>query len=549
MPRPTRRTRRRSPSPEPEPEDVFGPSTPEYQEFTSEPEPLYAPHSPTYSRRSPVYEPPSPVYTPHAYAAPTPSYVPPNYVPAPGSSYVPPKYEHPSKRTKSLIDQSIPSLAGALNNIIEDISQPQEVVDEQVQNMINQLNDSIILITEAAQKSRIRIMEAQEKATAQEMAAQEQQQIDNQIQNFKEKFNNLIDSDEVRNLNNLQRQQLFKGLTRLTSGFFTAIKIEKQLEQDVAITNRFREVWMIMIEVLGTYISAIKNQGPDVAKKTAAVMSAVFMFIGFLGPAQREAIASVSPSLATLINATYVSRPYIRDWLQAGAGVTMIYYFLKNAGIETDAYIENIGKFAAEKSSSAAIGLSNMFVNILGRWATSEYSNFEIPASQDTILTSASSTQLKMDELRSVSSNVSAYSVGTIKILLSNHEGTPDAVDPMQNLTDNSAVVKERLEDIVEDASKSISETNSTVSTQLNYGTQESQPFSAVTAVSGPSDVDFWFWDSNKKGGARRRRRHYRRHATKKYKKRYTKRMPKKGKKMIGRKSMKKRHSYSHKRR
>jgi hypothetical protein len=476
--------------------------------------------------------------------------------------YNPPSLDHPQlKRTKTEVRQTMPALAGAINQILEDISQPQEVVDAQVQNIMEQINKSLILITNAAQKARERKIAAAESEANKEMERIEQQQIDDQISNFKAEFNKIIDSDEVRGLNNTQRRQLFSGLTKLTTGFFTTIQVERELEQDASIINRFREVWMIMIEMLGTYVSTIKDRGPDFAKKSAAIMSALFMFIGFLAPEQRNLISSTSPTLAALINATYVSRPYIKDWLQAGAGVTMIYYFLKNAGIETSEYIESIGRFASEKTSNTVNSLSDMFTNNLTNWLTSEYSGFEIEGTQETNFTRISSnstkatfltgisrsTQKQLDELHSISTNPTMYSVKSIQILLANNEDSDDKsniVDPNQNLQDNSIEVQQRLEAIhnaeQEEEQGKQSETSSVISempTQLDES-QQSNNISALSTTSNDSELEIWFWDidKNRKGGKKRRNnknknknkntnkyRKYRKNVTKKRKPKYSK--------------------------
>ena len=456
----------------------------------------------------------------------------------------------PLKRTKTEVRQSMPALAGAINQILEDISQPQEAVDAQVQNIMEQINKSLILITNAAQKARERKIVESEREANKEMERIEQQQIDEQITNFKAQFNNLIDSDEVRSLNNTQRRQLFSGLTRLTTGFFNTIQVERELEQDASIINRFREVWTIMIEMLGTYVSTVKDRGPDFAKKSAAIMSALFMFIGFLAPEQRTMISNTSPILSSLINATYVSRPYIKDWLQAGAGVTMIYYFLKNAGIETSEYIESIGRFASEKSSNAVSSLSDMFTDNLSNWLTNEYSEFEFEGTQETNLTKlsrvsnltktsflttlSSATKRKLDDLESVSSNQSMYSIKSIRILLENNEDShipSNVVDPNQNLQDNSPEVTQRLEEINDERQKS--ETSSVISeipTQVDYS-QESSYMSTLSGTSNNEELEFWFWNltnNDKKGGKKytkkyRKYRKYKKNATKKRKQRYSK--------------------------
>lgn len=454
--------------------------------------------------------------------------------------YNPPANEPPPlKRTKTEVRQTMPALAGAINQILQDISQPQEVVDEQVQNIMEQINKSLELIANAAQKARERKIAAAESAANKEMERMEQQQIDEQISNFKTQFNNLIDSEEVRNLNNTQRRQLFSGLTRLTTGFFNTIQIERELEQDVSIIKRFREVWMILIEMLGTYVSTIKDQGPDFAKKSAAIMSAIFMFIGFLAPEQRNILSASSPTLAAIINATYVSRPYIKDWLQAGAGVTMIYYFLKNAGIETSEYIESIGRFASEKSSNTIASIADMFTDNLSTWLTTEYSGFEFEGTQETGLTALTSytktsfltgvsrnTQQRIDELHSVSTNPTMYSINSIKILLANNEDSDvksNIVDPNQNLQDNSVEVKQRLEEInhAQEQEKQY-ETSSDVS-EMPTQIDESQTtgfISALSTTSNNPDLEFWFWNINKnrKGGNRRKHKKY---STKKQNKKY----------------------------
>lgn len=460
--------------------------------------------------------------------------------------YNPPANEPPPlKRTKTEVRQTMPALAGAINQILQDISQPQEVVDAQVQNIMEQINKSLELISNAAQKARERKIAAAETAANKEMERMEQQQIDEQISNFKAQFNNLIDSDEVRNLNNTQRRQLFSGLTRLTTGFFNTIQVERELEQDVSIINRFREVWMIMIEMLGTYVSTVKDRGPDFAKKSAAIMSAIFMFIGFLAPEQQNILSESSPILAAIINATYVSRPYIKDWLQAGAGVTMIYYFLKNAGIETSEYIESIGHFASEKSSNTISSIANMFTDNLSNWLTTEYSEFEFEGTQETGLTALSSytkasfvsgvsrhTQQRLDELHSVSTNPTMYSINSIKILLANNEDSDiksNIVDPNQNLQDNSIEVQQRLEEIhnIQEEEKTY-ETSSDVS-EIPTQIDESQTtgfISALSTTSNNPDLEFWFWNINKnrKGGNRRKHRNAQKHkkySTKKQNKKY----------------------------
>jgi hypothetical protein len=300
-----------------------------------------------------------------------------------------------------------------------------------------------------------------------------------------------------------------------------------------------------MIEMLGTYVSTVKDRGPDFAKKSAAIMSAIFMFIGFLAPEQQNILSESSPTLAAIINATYVSRPYIKDWLQAGAGVTMIYYFLKNAGIETSEYIESIGHFASEKSSNTISSIANMFTDNLSNWLTTEYSEFEFEGTQETGLTALSSytkasflsgvsrhTQQRLDELHSVSTNPTMYSINSIKILLANNEDSDiksNIVDPNQNLQDNSVEVQQRLEEIhnIQEEEKTY-ETSSDVS-EIPTQIDESQTtgfISALSTTSNNPDLEFWFWNINKnrKGGNRRKHRNAQKHkkySTKKQNKKY----------------------------
>lgn len=447
----------------------------------------------------------------------------------------------PLKRQKTEVSQTIPALAGAINQMLGNISEPQEVVDEKVQIMINQLNESLKLVTQAAQQNRIQRIAAQEAFNAQEMARQEQQNISNQINTFKIEFNKLMESEVVTNLTNEQRRQLFGGLTKLTTGFFTYVQVNDELAQDASVVNRFRELWMIMFEVVGTYVSLIKNQGPDYAKKTASVLASIFMFIGILPPAQRDAIAAISPLIKSIIDATYISRPYIKDWLQSGAVVTMIYYFLKNTGIETSEYIEALGNFAVQQTTnlgSAAItginklsvaappmasqlitNISNVFTNILGNWATSNYTNFAFEGSQSSvgsnlsssstsgisILTTASrSTQAKVNELRSISGNISRFSVDSIKLVLMNNEDSTNPaniVDPNQDLIDIGEVVKARLQEMTQfvNDNASISSNETTLhDSQMQYSQiQASQEPSVLSVGTAGNQMEFWFWDIN----------------------------------------------------
>jgi len=432
-------------------------------------------------------------------------------------------------RTRNEVNQSMPSLAAAINQILGDTSQPQEIVDAQVQNMISQINKSLELISAAAQQNRKRKIEELETANAAEMARQEKENIIKQIDDFKIQFNNLISSEEVQNLTTTQRRQLFSGLTRLTTGFFTDIQIDNQLEQDISVVNRFREVWSIMIEVIGTYVSLVKEQGPDVAKKTAAIIAAVFMLICLFGPSERDSLAASSPLIGSIIKATIIARPYIKDWFQTVASVTMIYYFLKNAGVDTSSYIEILKQFASNQlftagkqavniSKNTLTGLTNMFTMGIPGWLTSEYTNFAFEGSQDTINSSSSvtsnisvntrvtsKTQRKIDELRSINTNISRFSIESIHLLLQNNEDSPvsaNVVDPTQNLTDDSNDVQLRLQKIINE-SESPSRYSPPIYSepferQVSQLSQESQPTSNVSFGSNyQQGLNYYMWDIN----------------------------------------------------
>lgn len=432
-------------------------------------------------------------------------------------------------RTRNEVNQSIPGLAAAINQILGDTSQPQEIVDAQVQNMISQINKSLELISAAAQQNRKRKIEELETANAAEMARQEKENIIKQIDDFKTQFNNLISSEEVQNLTTTQRRQLFSGLTRLTTGFFTDIQIDNQLEQDISVVNRFREVWSIMIEVIGTYVSLVKEQGPDVAKKTAAIIAAVFMLICLFGPSERDSLAASSPLIGSIIKATIIARPYIKDWFQTVASVTMIYYFLKNAGVDTSSYLETLKQFASNQLSSAGkqainisknalAGLTNIFTMGIPGWVTSEYTNFAFEGSQDTINSSSSvtsnisvntrvtsNTQRKIDDLRSISTNISRFNVESIHLLLQNNEDSPvsaNVVDPTQNLTDDSKDVQLRLQEIVNESESPLRYSpppySEPLERQVSQLSQESQPISNVSSGSNyQQGLNYYMWDIN----------------------------------------------------
>ena len=193
---------------------------------------------------------------------------------------------------------------------------------------------------------------------------------------------------------------------------------------------------------------------------------------------------------------------------------------------------------------------SDMFTDNLSNWLTNEYSEFEFEGTQETNLTKlsrvsnltktsflttlSSATKRKLDDLESVSSNQSMYSIKSIRILLENNEDShipSNVVDPNQNLQDNSPEVTQRLEEINDERQKS--ETSSVISeipTQVDYS-QESSYMSTLSGTSNNEELEFWFWNltnNDKKGGKKytkkyRKYRKYKKNATKKRKQRYSK--------------------------
>ncbi len=292
-------------------------------------------------------------------------YQPPPYNPEPlsrESSMPAPPPPRPTPQEPNA-NAAMPALASAINTILGDITQPQEAVDQQVQRLLNELQQSLDNITTAAQKIRENKIKLQEDANAEMFAQEEKNEIDRQIKRFQADFNKLIDSEQVRNMTNQQRTQLFGGLRNITTTFFTKVQVNEELQRDAVLLNRFRDIWVMMIEVTSTYVSLVKNQGPIYAKKIAAILSAILMFIGILSPEQQQVLTSSSPALKALMDATLVSKPYVKDWLQSAATITMIYYFLKNVGVDVSEYVEALGNFAVNKTEQLGNSLATLLVN------------------------------------------------------------------------------------------------------------------------------------------------------------------------------------------
>jgi len=449
---------------------------------------------------------------------------------------------------------NMPELIGVINNILGDISLPQEEADEQVKNIIRQFNESLQTIALSATQRRTQAIAAIETENRAQMAEEERNQALRQIDDFKTHFLEILNSPEVMALSYGQRKHLFSSFLRTSNIYFTNLNINNHLDADAVGIYRLKALWGAMMEVLGTCLAGLKEQGPEYAKKTSAVLAALFMFIGMLHEDIRTQVASSIPVIGPLVKATWVARPYLSDWMQAGAGITMIYYFLKNAGIETAPLVEALGSSsqritrsigsATQKISKSLFdrissSVGNAITGAISRWVTSDLNNFTLNESQYS----------QLSEGTAVATSVSsALSIQSVNVLLQNNvpenigdlDNNIDAVSPLQDLHDDDNVILQRVEimnvpeipeahevevsvaaiPVAEAVGLNISPDINSQESDSSFGTIDYSQgsYSSISSSGSTVQVPYWFWNSNRRGGKRRhKRRTSKKHSHKKH--------------------------------
>jgi hypothetical protein len=427
---------------------------------------------------------------------------------------------------------NMPDLVGAINDILGDITIPQEQADEEVNQIIGQFTSSLSRIVDSAIERRTRNISNLERENIQQMEEEERLHAVRQINDFKDEFINILNKPEIMNLSQGQRKVLFSGLLKTTSQYLNHLVVQRQLEDDAMGAYNLKALWGAMMEILGTSLAGIKEKGPEYAKKTSAILAALFMFIGMLNQDVRSGIASSLPIVGPFINATWVARPYLANWMQSASGVTMIYYFLKNSGVDTAPYIESLGgvtqimtKSLFDRMSST---IGNAITNAVSSWVTSEYNDFALQASQESQESQASqASQVSRLSRRtstnnSVSTVLSAQSVGLLfqnnvpanePEVLSQLDNNINSVSPIQDLEDTDGVVRQRVEIMnlpeVEAHEVDVAVVAIPVAEPLGLNitssSQESQEtISSISSTASSQMIPFWFWRLGRRGGKRR---------------------------------------------
>lgn len=246
----------------------------------------------------------------------------------------------------------ITSLSNYINDIIvsaEDEKKPPSETDNEVNMLITQITN---VVQQARTTGQIMRGEMQEKAQATEISGMEMEERNStavQIAEFMSRFKNIING--TTSLTYGQRARLFRALL---SGVDQIVN-EEQYEtiKEPNHLYRLREIWTIMLEQFGILMSDMKKQAPEIARQSAALFAASLMAFNYLPQGVRIGTQSI-PLLGSLFRLTELARPYSIQAQNSVAVVTMIYYFLRNSGIDTTDLIGDIGTFTRECLGVAA---------------------------------------------------------------------------------------------------------------------------------------------------------------------------------------------------
>jgi hypothetical protein len=297
------------------------------------------------------------------------------------------------QRTQQMQESSLSSsLVGSTTNPLQNIRQLSEFIeriivesesertnpaeaDAEAEELITNLNETIKNARERAQANRAIMQKKAQKEEISEMGLEEEYSTDFQILDFLNRFKSVINGTRV--LTHGQRARLFRALLRSVDEIITEEQglttqgTTSEFGQSIVIDrtdhlDRLRQIWSIVITQFGILVQDFKTSAPDMARQVgvqgSALLGASLLAYSYLPDIMRLGAQSV-PYIGSLFRLTEIVRPYSLPMQTSVAAVTMIYYFLRNTGIDTTEVVREIGSFTRECAEVAATATCNFITS------------------------------------------------------------------------------------------------------------------------------------------------------------------------------------------
>ena len=323
------------------------------------------------------------------------------------------------------LDNKINALSNYINDIIinaEENKEPNIESDNRAEILINQITSAVESARTRGQVARLAMQEQAQKAELSGMEMEERNSTTVQIGEFMNRFQNIINGST--SLTYGQRARLFSALLRSVDQIITEEQSEIAREPDHL--NRLREIWSILVEQFGILVSDMRRESPDIARNGAAILSASLMSYTYLPEGMRLGVQSL-PVLGSLFRLTELARPYTIEAQSSVAAVTMIYYFLRNSGIDTTGLIGDIGSFTRECAGIAA----NQTCSFIASSSRTIFNYVSTGLSEILLPPDLESMNLSVDTAStSENSQTTQASVRSIQHLLNNNDVQVDMPQP-----------------------------------------------------------------------------------------------------------------------